>query len=264
MKPLAICRIGRSARAHTRDPVARVQLNESINAAIAELQAAMPATEFTPALLDDLRRCLCARAPAWRMRSRRWLERVLGPRGLVVFDASDPAAKAAGRSQIFAREIEQAGRDLASGVRSWSRPRRPRISRAGHAARRQPRAVSHECGPRADQDHSRMDSRSATRRSRRPHCSNASRTNPAGVQPQRAAAADRAGHDLSNSLLRRGPKRAGLPRSASPRLRVIRRADAADPAARHRDHRRFQCDAVLLQARCRARDAARAGRSRPQ
>jgi len=88
-------------------PVARVQLNESIEAAISELQAALPATEFTPALLDDLRRCY---EPGTGMADAfaRWLERVLGPRGLVVFDASDPAAKPV-VADVFAREIERAG-----------------------------------------------------------------------------------------------------------------------------------------------------------
>ena len=88
-------------------PVARVQLNESINTAIAELQAALPATEFTPALLDDLRRCY---EPGTGMADAfaRWLERVLGPRGLVVFDASDPAAKPLA-AEVFTHEIERAG-----------------------------------------------------------------------------------------------------------------------------------------------------------
>jgi bacillithiol biosynthesis cysteine-adding enzyme BshC len=88
-------------------PVARVKLDDSITATIAELQSTLPATEFTPALLDDLRRCY---EPGVGMADAfaRWLERVLGPRGLVVFDASDPAAKplVAG---VFAREIEHAG-----------------------------------------------------------------------------------------------------------------------------------------------------------
>jgi bacillithiol biosynthesis cysteine-adding enzyme BshC len=67
----------------------------------------LPATEFTPALLDELRRCY---APGTGMADAfsHWLERILGPRGLVVFDSSDPAAKplAAG---VFAREIAHPG-----------------------------------------------------------------------------------------------------------------------------------------------------------
>jgi len=71
------------------------------------LQTILPATEFTPALLDDLRRCY---EPGIGMADAfaRWLECVLGPRGLVVFDASDPAAKPL-VADVFAREIEHAG-----------------------------------------------------------------------------------------------------------------------------------------------------------
>lgn len=88
-------------------PIARVTLNDSIAAALSELQSTLPATEFTPALLDDLRRCY---APGTGMADAfaRWLERVLGPRGLVVFDASDPAAKSL-VADVFAHEIEHAG-----------------------------------------------------------------------------------------------------------------------------------------------------------
>jgi bacillithiol synthase len=105
MKPLAIA-AGDPPQAHS-GAVARVRLDESINAAISALEAAIPATEFTPALIDGLR---SAYAPGTGMADAfgRWLETVLGPRGLIVFDASDPAAKPL-VSQVFAREIEQAG-----------------------------------------------------------------------------------------------------------------------------------------------------------
>ena len=88
-------------------PVARVRLNEAITTALSELQSTLPATEFTPALLDDLRRCY---EPGVGMADAfsRWLERVLGPRGLVVFDSSDSAAKPL-VANVFAREIERAG-----------------------------------------------------------------------------------------------------------------------------------------------------------
>jgi bacillithiol biosynthesis cysteine-adding enzyme BshC len=85
-------------------PVARVRLDETISAALSQLEAALPATEFTPGLLDDLRRIY---RPGVGMADAfsQWIERVLGSRGLVVFDSSDPAAKplAAG---LFAREVE--------------------------------------------------------------------------------------------------------------------------------------------------------------
>ena len=88
-------------------PVARVRLNDSIATALSELQSALPATEFTPALLDDLRRCYEPGAGMADAFSR-WLERVLGPRGLVVFDSSDAAAKPL-VANVFAREIERPG-----------------------------------------------------------------------------------------------------------------------------------------------------------
>ena len=105
MRPLAIA-AGDPPQAHS-GPVARVRLDESVNAAISALETSIPATEFTPTLIDGLRR---AYAPGTGMADAfgRWLETVLGPRGLIVFDASDPAAKPL-VSRVFAREIEQAG-----------------------------------------------------------------------------------------------------------------------------------------------------------
>jgi len=105
MKPLSIA-AGDPPQAHT-GPVARVRLDESVSAAIDALEAALPATEFTRDLIDGLRR---AYAPGAGMADAfgRWLESLLGRLGLVVFDASDPAAKPL-VAHIFAREIEQAG-----------------------------------------------------------------------------------------------------------------------------------------------------------
>jgi bacillithiol biosynthesis cysteine-adding enzyme BshC len=88
-------------------PVARVQLDASVADAIAGLRDTLPATEFTEQLLEDLRQ---AYAPGTGMAEAfgRWLEGVLGPRGLVVYDASDPDAKPL-VSGLFAHEIEHAG-----------------------------------------------------------------------------------------------------------------------------------------------------------
>jgi bacillithiol synthase len=93
---------------HAHDgPIARVQLDESVAAALGALEAALPATEFTPALLEGLRTAYC---PGTGMAEAfgRWLEQVLGDRGLVLFDAADPAAKPL-VSHLFAHEIEHAG-----------------------------------------------------------------------------------------------------------------------------------------------------------
>jgi bacillithiol biosynthesis cysteine-adding enzyme BshC len=105
MNPVRIA-VGDPPGAHER-PVARVHLDDSGAAAVAELEATLQRTEFSNDLLATLR---TAYQPGTGMTHAfgRWLEAVLGPRGLVVFDAADPAAKplVAG---IFAREIECAG-----------------------------------------------------------------------------------------------------------------------------------------------------------
>jgi bacillithiol synthase len=88
-------------------PVARVRLDDSVSAAVTSLASTLQATEFSPVLFDALRR---AYTPGAGMADAfgRWLESLLGPRGLVVFDSSDPAAKPM-VSALFAREIEHAG-----------------------------------------------------------------------------------------------------------------------------------------------------------
>ena len=84
-------------------PVASVRLDDSVAAAIDALERALPATEFRAALLGDLRTFY---APGAGMADAfgRWLEHLLGDRGLIVYDASDPDAKhlVAG---IFSREL---------------------------------------------------------------------------------------------------------------------------------------------------------------
>jgi bacillithiol biosynthesis cysteine-adding enzyme BshC len=89
-------------------PVATVRLDESIVAAVTELEGVLPPTEFRASLIADLR---AAYAPGMGMADAfgRWLERTLGHRGLVVYDSSDPAAKPLAR-EVFARELSTAGR----------------------------------------------------------------------------------------------------------------------------------------------------------
>jgi bacillithiol synthase len=88
-------------------PVASVRLDDSIASAVAELEQVLPATEFTPSLIAALKK---AYAPGVGMADAfgRWLEQVLGERGLIVYNAADPASKPfAGR--VFARELATAG-----------------------------------------------------------------------------------------------------------------------------------------------------------
>jgi bacillithiol synthase len=88
-------------------PVARVRLDDSAGTAIDQLAALAPSTEFTPSLLDQLR---ATYEPGAGMVDAfaRWLESILGPRGLVVFDSSDPAAKPLA-GPVFERELTHAG-----------------------------------------------------------------------------------------------------------------------------------------------------------
>ena len=88
-------------------PVARVRLDDSANAVTDSLAALLQPTEFTSSLLESLRaiyRPGAGMADAFGQ----WLESLLGPRGLVVFDSSDPAAKPF-VAPLFARELEHAG-----------------------------------------------------------------------------------------------------------------------------------------------------------
>ena len=104
-------------------PICRITLGEEINAAISQLAATLPATEFTTELVADLKH---AYAPGLTMSDAfaRLLDRLLGDLGVIVFECSDRAAKPL-VSGIFAHELthpgrtwalaDEAGRRLASG-----------------------------------------------------------------------------------------------------------------------------------------------------
>jgi bacillithiol biosynthesis cysteine-adding enzyme BshC len=91
-------------------PVSTVRLDDTITRTLKELEAVLPATEFRDPMLDALRR---AYAPGTGMADAfgRWIEDVLGPRGLVVYDSSDPASKPL-VGQIFARELSMPGQTV--------------------------------------------------------------------------------------------------------------------------------------------------------
>ncbi len=95
------------ARSGDPVPVGRVALDESVRTALDELERVLPATEFRASVLDALR---AAYAPGRGMAEAfaRWLEHVLGDRGLIVYDASDPASKPLVR-EVFTREIAAPG-----------------------------------------------------------------------------------------------------------------------------------------------------------
>jgi bacillithiol biosynthesis cysteine-adding enzyme BshC len=91
-------------------PVATVRLDESILDALSEIERILPPTEFRSAVMAGLRR---AYAPGVGMADAfgRWMEEVLGPHGLVVYDSSDPATKPL-VSQVFARELSMPGQTV--------------------------------------------------------------------------------------------------------------------------------------------------------
>ena len=87
--------------------IASVRLDDSVQQAIQSLEETLPATEFKPALLEELRSVYkpgAGMADAFGA----WLEWVLGSRGLVVYDASDPAAKPLA-CDLFTRELSMPG-----------------------------------------------------------------------------------------------------------------------------------------------------------
>ena len=88
-------------------PIARLNLTDAITAALDQLDTALPDTEFKSEIMSGLR---AAYVPGRSMASAFgvWMEQVLGPRGLVVYDSSDPAAKALARD-VFVKELSQPG-----------------------------------------------------------------------------------------------------------------------------------------------------------
>jgi|TARA_B100000315_G_scaffold147598_1_gene136566 bacillithiol biosynthesis cysteine-adding enzyme BshC len=91
-------------------PVGTLTIGDDIGGVLDALTLALPPTEFTAALVEDLRRSY---QPGSGMADAfgRWLETVLGSYGLVVFDSSDPAAKPFARD-LFEREL-RSGRTAA-------------------------------------------------------------------------------------------------------------------------------------------------------
>ena len=97
-------------------PVASVRLEQSVAAAVDSLEAILEPTEFSAALLSRLR---SAYRPGSGMADAFacWMEMLLGDRGLVVFDASDEAAKPLA-AEVFAREFREPGQTPALAARA--------------------------------------------------------------------------------------------------------------------------------------------------
>ena len=92
-------------------PVADLVLDGRIEATLAELQTTVAPTDFTESIVAGLRE-------AYRRGIRmgdafaRWLEALLGPYGLIVFESSDAAAKPL-VADVFRRELAAPGRTAA-------------------------------------------------------------------------------------------------------------------------------------------------------
>ena len=88
-------------------PIARLSLTAESAAAVDQLDAALPDSEFKAAIIASLRQ---AYAPGVGMATAfgTWIEEVLGPHGLVVYDSSDTAAKVLARD-VFVKEVSQPG-----------------------------------------------------------------------------------------------------------------------------------------------------------
>lgn len=92
-------------------PVAAIRLDATVGPAIDALQQALPPTEFTASLVEQLRESYRDDATISDAFGR-WMLHTLGRHGLVVYDASDRATKPLVRD-LFAREIEEPGRTSA-------------------------------------------------------------------------------------------------------------------------------------------------------
>ena len=89
-------------------PIAALELDDRVGTAIEELRASLARTDFTDSVIDAI-------GDAWRAGAgmghafARWLESLLGPSGLIVFESADPGAKPF-VADLFARELQFPGR----------------------------------------------------------------------------------------------------------------------------------------------------------
>ena len=92
-------------------PIAQLELDAHVEQTIEELAAALQPTEFTAQVLADIR-------TAWKPGAgmargfATWIETLLGPHGLVVFESADPSAKPL-VAEVFAKELASPGRTAA-------------------------------------------------------------------------------------------------------------------------------------------------------
>jgi bacillithiol biosynthesis cysteine-adding enzyme BshC len=92
-------------------PIAQLTLDARVEQTINELASALQQSEFTPQILADIR---AAWQPGTGMARAfaTWLETLLGPHGLVLYESADPDAKPL-VAEVFAKELASPGRTAA-------------------------------------------------------------------------------------------------------------------------------------------------------
>jgi len=114
-------------------PIARLTLDAGAGHTIDELASLLQQTEFTDSVIADLRRAWASGTGMARAFAV-WIETLLGPHGLVVFESADPAAKPL-VADVFAKELAAPGRTAALAARAGEE-----LAARGHAPQVVPQA----------------------------------------------------------------------------------------------------------------------------
>jgi len=88
-------------------PIARLTLTDEATTAVDQLSAALPDSEFKSELIDTVRKAYVP-GRGMAMAFGVFIEQVLGPHGLVVYNSSDAAAKPLARD-VFVKELSEPG-----------------------------------------------------------------------------------------------------------------------------------------------------------
>ena len=207
-------------RASEPAPVATVQLDPSITAALDELEQILPPTEFRPALMADLRDAY-AEGAAWRTRSDAGWSACSATAGSSSTTASDPASKPIA-SRVFVSELSEPGETAKLAAAAGAQPRLARLPLAGPRAGRRHGAVSSRWRPPRDTSAGGPVRRRAIRRFATATLVKEASERPTALQSERAAPSHRAGHAVPDRLLRGGPERARVSRAAARCVRPVR------------------------------------------